>query len=99
MFVHNVFFWLKPGTPASVREAMIRDAHQELGRIPIVKHIFVGEPALTPREVVDNTYDVALSVVFDDRAGHDIYQAHEIHKAFTQRYKPDWQRITVYDFL
>jgi hypothetical protein len=53
---------------------------------------------MTPRPVVDNTYDVGLSVALDDRAGHDVYQEHALHKEFIARNQEHWQRVQVYDF-
>jgi hypothetical protein len=53
---------------------------------------------MTPREVVDNSYDVGLSVVMDDAAGHDVYQEHPLHKEFIARNKPNWKRVQIYDF-
>lgn len=98
MFVHLVFFWLTPNTPADIREQMRQDAVGMLKDIPTVKHVFAGKPAMTPREVVDNTYDVGLCVVFDDSAGHDAYQPHPIHKSFGGKYSKYWSKVKVYDF-
>jgi hypothetical protein len=53
---------------------------------------------MTPREVVDNTYDVGLCVALDDVAGHDVYQEHPLHKEFIARNKDHWQRVQIYDF-
>jgi hypothetical protein len=66
--------------------------------VPTVRTLYVGPPAMTPRPVVDNTYDVGLCVVMDDAAGHDVYQAHELHKQFIERNKDRWQRVLIYDF-
>src|SRR5688572_5199850 len=98
MFVHVVLFWLKPGTPESEREQIVKDANDLLKKIPSVRHIWTGRPAMTPREVVDNSYDVGLCVLYDDRAGHDLYQAHDLHVQFVARRKPTLQKIVVYDF-
>jgi hypothetical protein len=98
MFVHVVLFWLKPGAPAEARDNLLRDARELLGAIPTVRHIWVGRPAMTPRDVVDNSYDVGLCVVFDDAAGHDTYQPHERHSQFIARNSAHWQRVQVYDF-
>lgn len=40
---------------------------------------------MTPREVVDNSYVVGLTVILDDTAGHDVYQEHPLHKDFGAR--------------
>lgn len=98
MLIHTVLFWLKPQTSPRVREGMVADAHSDLSLIPAVRHLWSGRPAMTPRDVVDNSYDVGLCVVLDDQAGLDAYQPHELHHQFLAKYKPHWQRILVYDF-
>ena len=99
MFTHIVFFWLKDGQPAAEREALVKSCHELLSKIPTVRQLIVGKPAMTPRDVVDNSYDVAICVVLDDRAGHDIYQDHPLHTQFVNRHKPNWKRVQVYDFV
>lgn len=54
---------------------------------------------MTPREIVDNSYDVGLCVVLENAAAHDVYQQHPLHLQFIARNKAAWQRIQVYDFL
>jgi Stress responsive A/B Barrel Domain len=99
MFVHTVYFWLKPGTPESARGQLVRDCREYLGKIPTVRHLWAGIPAMTPREVVDNSYGVGLTVVLEDSAGHDVYQKHELHVQFIERNKQNWARVQVYDFV
>ena len=98
MFVHVVYFWTKDGTPDSAKQQLVEDCRKYLGDIPTVRHLWTGRPAMTPREVVDNSYDVGLCVVLDDSAGHDVYQEHPLHKEFIARNKPNWERVQVYDF-
>ena len=98
MFIHTVYFWLKEGTPEPAKEQLVADCKKYLGDIPTVKHLWTGRPAMTPREVVDNTYGVGLTVVLEDSAGHDIYQEHPLHKEFIVRNKEYWKRVQVYDF-
>ncbi len=98
MFIHHVYFWLKPGTSAAEREALARDCRTLLSEIPGVRHLWAGEPAMTPREVVDNSYDVGLCVILDDAKAHDVYQDHPRHKEFIARHKDHWGRVQVYDF-
>ena len=98
MFTHVVFFWLKHDSLAGAREQLLTDCRDLLGKIPDVRHFWTGPPAMTPRDVVDNTYDVGLCVVLDDVAGHDRYQTHALHLEFIARNKPHWQRVQVYDF-
>ena len=98
MFVHTVYFWLKDGTSEDARAQLMRDCREYLGKIPTVRHLWAGGPAMTPREVVDNTYDIGLCVVLDDSPGHDVYQVHELHKTFIERNKERWERVQIYDF-
>ncbi len=98
MFIHTVYFWTKPGTPDAARDQLMQDCHVLLAKIPTVRHLWAGVPAQTPREVVDNSYAVGLTVVLDDSAGHDIYQTHDLHLQFIARNKPHWQRVQIYDF-
>ena len=53
---------------------------------------------MTPREVVDNSYDVGLCCLFDDTAGHDAYQTHPLHDQFIERNKAHWAKVIVRDF-
>jgi hypothetical protein len=98
VFIHTVYFWLKRGAPGDARTKLIQDCREYLGRIPTARSLWAGPPAMTPRPVVDNTYDVGLSVALDDRAGHDLYQEHALHKEFIARNQEHWQRVQVYDF-
>lgn len=98
MFIHTVYFWMKSGSPDAARQQLVADAKELLGKIPTVRHLWAGRPAMTPREVVDNSYDVGLTVVLDDSPGHDVYQVHELHQQFIARNKAHWDRVQIYDF-
>jgi hypothetical protein len=98
VYTHVVLFWLKRDSPPGAGEQLADDCRNLLGRIPDVRHFWVGPPAMTPRDVVDNTFSVGLCVILDDAAGHDAYQTHPLHLEFIARNKPHWQRVVVYDF-
>jgi hypothetical protein len=99
MFIHTVFFWLSDKAPPTAREQLLHDCKKYLGKIPTVRHLFAGPPANTPRDVVDNSYSVGLTVILDDSAGHDVYQTHPLHGDFIAANKPNWKRVQVYDFI
>jgi hypothetical protein len=99
MFIHTVYFWLKPNTPSAAVDQLLADCHQLLTTIPSVRHLWAGRPANTPRDVVDNSYAVGLTVILEDSAGHDVYQTHEAHLQFIARHKANWQRVQIYDFV
>ena len=98
-FIHTVLFWLKPGTSEAAKQQVIDDCRRLLGSISTVRFLAVGEPAGTPREVVDNSYQIGLVVHFDDRAGHDAYQKAEPHLEFIRRNEAVWQRVQIYDLI
>jgi len=99
MFIHTVYFWLKPGASKTAQQQLVADCLAYLGKIPTVRHLWTGVPAMTPREVVDNSYAVGLTVVLDDAGGHDVYQEHSLHKVFIERNKAHWVQVQVYDFV
>jgi hypothetical protein len=99
MFVHTVYFWLRPDATVAERDQLINDCRELLGEIPAVVSIWAGVPAMTPRDVVDNSYGVGLTVVLEDSTGHDVYQEHPLHKDFIARNKQTWTRVQIYDFV
>jgi hypothetical protein len=47
--------------------------------------------------VNDRDFDVALHVVFKDKAAHDRYQADPRHLAFVEENKAHWKKVRVFD--
>jgi len=98
-FIHTVLFWLKEGTTELQTEQLLDDCKSLLGSISSVRFLGAGVPAGTPRDVVDNSYDVGLIVHFDDQAGHDLYRDAPAHLEFIERNQAIWERVQVYDTL
>ena len=98
MFIHQVCFWLKQGTPDTVREQLIADCRKYLGAVPTVRQLWAGPPHFSPREVVDNSYQVGLLVLLEDSKAHDVYQEHPSHLEFIARNKAHWEKVRVLDF-
>ena len=96
MFVHTVYFWLKPDITEEERSEFAKRA-SALATLPSAKHGWFGVPASTDRPVIDRTYSYGLAVVFDDLAGHDAYQVHPIHTHFLEL-KHLWTQVKIYDF-
>jgi len=95
MFVHSVYFWLKPELSVAEHTALVADMHT-LREVPSVRTGYIGTPAPTERPVIDSSYHYALVLVFDDKAGHDAYQEHPIHRAFADKWRTCWQ-VKIYD--
>ena len=49
------------------------------------------------RPVNDHDFSVALHVVFENKAAHDVYQTHERHVAYIEENKANWKRVRVFD--
>ena len=97
MLIHTVYFYMNADAGADAATRIITDCRELLTKIESVRHLWAGLPSGTPREVVDNSYGVGLIVIFDDMAGHDIYQDHPLHLEFIARNKASWARVQVYD--
>lgn len=98
MFSHVVVFWTDPANPNAADE-LIAGANQYLKPIPGVLHFHIGKMVKSPRAVVDQTYQVALNLVFPDKKGQDDYQVHPLHIDFVEKvFKRVCQKVVIYDF-
>ena len=96
-FFHTIFFWLREGAEAADAVRLAEGCRTHLTGIPGVLRLTAGFPAGTGRDVVDNSYGVALLVEFADSAAHDIYQDHPDHLRFIAECSRFWGRVQVYD--
>jgi hypothetical protein len=98
-YVHAVIFYLKKDAPEGEVEALIRDTHKLLAKIPTVRKLWVGRPAAksTPKFAVTD-YQVGLLVLFDNYEGLQAYLDHDLHTEYITRHGKYWDRVPVYDF-
>jgi hypothetical protein len=67
--------------------------------VPGVRLFHVGKMAGSHRPVVDQTYQVALNLTFDNKKDQDDYQTHPSHLEFVEKvFKVNCARVAVYDF-
>jgi hypothetical protein len=98
MFSHVVIFWTHANKPNAVAE-LIAGAEKYLKAIPGVLQFHIGRMAGSPRPVVDQSYQVALNIIFPDRKAQDDYQVHPQHIEFVEKaFKPNCAKVVVYDF-
>jgi len=96
-FLHIVYFYpAENGTPEDANQ-LAAGCQKYLAGIPGVTRLQVGFPAGTPRDVVDNSYAVALLVELTDTHAHDVYQDHPDHNAFIAECRQYWSRVQIYD--
>jgi hypothetical protein len=94
---HMVFFTLKDRTDAN-RQRLVDSCRKYLGDHPGTVYFSVG--TLNPdlkREVNDREFDVALHLVFKDRASQDKYQDSPRHLQFIEESKGLWAKVRVFD--
>jgi hypothetical protein len=98
MFSHVVIFWTDPDRPKAADD-LIAGARKYLAPLPGIVHFHVGNMAPSQRPVVDQSYQVALNVVFESKQAQDDYQVHPLHLEFVEKvFKPNCRRVVVYDF-
>jgi len=98
MFSHIVIFWTDPAKPNATEE-LVAGAEKYLRPISGLRLFHVGRMASSHREVVDQSYQVALNLTFDTKQAQDDYQVHPLHIEFVEKvFKPNCQRAVIYDF-
>jgi quinol monooxygenase YgiN len=96
MIAHNVYFTLHDRRPAAV-QAMIEDCHRDLARLPGIVFYAAGTCADADRSSSEADFDVALHVVFQDRAALDAYMIAPKHVAFMEKYEANWKDVCAFD--
>ena len=98
MFSHVVIFWTDPANPTSADE-LLAGIEKYLKPIPGVLSFHAGKMVGSPRPVVDQSYQIALNLVFPNKKAQDDYQVHPLHLEFVEKaFKPNCAKCVVYDF-
>lgn len=98
MLSHVVIFWTRPEIP-NAADALIAGAEKYLRPIPLAQSFHVGRMIPSHRAVVDQSYQVAIHLLFADKAAEEAYQVHPLHLDFVEKvFKPNCQRATIFDF-
>lgn len=94
---HAVYFTLKDRTAES-RQQLVKGCQELLSGHPGTVYFAAGVLAEEfERDVNDRDFDVALLIVFRDKAAHDVYQTSPRHQKFIEQYKDLWQTVRVFD--
>lgn len=95
---HVVLVWLNEPGNAAVEEKMIAAARTFPKEIPGILSMSIGDALPSPREVVDDSFDLALVMRFRDKASLDAYEKHPVHvKAVKEVLAPNASKLKVYD--
>jgi hypothetical protein len=98
MLTHHVLFWLKSETTEEQKSAF-RAGLESLRGVETVEELYIGTPAPISRAVVDTTYTFSLNIIFKDLEGHDVYQVHDLHKAFLEEFRVLFDKVVIYDAM
>jgi hypothetical protein len=97
MIAHMVYFSLKDNS-AAAKEKLVAACKKYLSKHPGEVFFAAGTLAAEfDRPVNDRDFDVALHIVFRDRAAHDTYQDAPRHKQFIDENKVSWKKVRVFD--
>jgi hypothetical protein len=97
MLAHDVYFSLKDKSPEG-KEKLVAACKKYLAGHPGTVWFSAGPLAGEfQRDVNDRDFDVALHVVFKDKAAHDAYQTAERHLKFIEESQDLWEKVRVFD--
>ena len=97
MIGHMVFFKLKDATAAN-KKKLVDACNKYLSNMDGVAFFSAGVLADELNQPVnDRDWDVALHVVFTDKAAHDKYQTHANHLKFIAENKDLWTKVRAFD--
>lgn len=94
---HMVYFKLKDNTPEA-RQKLVAACEKYLADHDGV--VFFSAGAIADdfkRDVNDRDWDVALHLVFADKAAYDKYAVHKEHLKFIDENKANWAKVRVFD--
>jgi hypothetical protein len=94
---HDVYFALKDNSDAAVAK-LVASCKKLLTGHPGAVSFSVGTLAKEmKRPVNDQDFDVALHIVFENKAAHDTYNDSETHKQFVAENKDSFKKVRVFD--
>jgi hypothetical protein len=99
MIVHNVFFTLKEGN-AENRKKLVASCKKLLTKHEGEVYFAAGPIAEEFKASVnDRDFDVALTIVFKNKAAHDKYQPNKRHQEFITENKASFKAVRVFDSI
>lgn len=98
MFVHHVYFYMKPDASEADRVAL-RAGIESLTKIEAIKNWHIGTPAPTDRPVIERGYTFSWLALFENGPDQEVYQNHPVHLEFVKNCSHLWTKVVVYDSI
>lgn len=96
---HVVMVWLKEPGNEQQRAEFIK-ASEQLNDLPGIVNRHVGVVLPSERNIVDDTFDVAVTVTMESKAALKAYLNNPKHKKILkEKIKPLTNRVVAYDFI
>ena len=96
---HVVLVWLKDPGNAAMRSKFVA-ASKALNDLPGIVNRQVGIVMPSDRAIVDDTFDVGMTVTLKNKKAMQAYMQNPKHKKIVQeQLKPMVNRIVIYDFI
>lgn len=96
---HVVMVWLKEPGNERQRAEFIK-ASEQLNSFPGIINRHVGVVYPSERGIVDDTFDVAVTVTMESKAALTAYLNNPLHKKILkEQIKPLTNRVVAYDFI
>ncbi|MEH6657731.1 MAG: Dabb family protein [Leeuwenhoekiella marinoflava] len=96
-FAHVVYFWLKNPDNQEDCRAFEASLKKFLSTSEYAQTKFIGQPANTPREVVDNSWTYSIILTFPSKEVQAKYQQEPVHLKFIEESEHLWEKVQVYD--
>ena len=98
-FEHVVLFYLKNPESQKDKDKLEKGLRDLIKASEFIVSAHLGVPAMTDREVVDNSYSFNYTVTFNSKEDQDKYQVEEVHLEFIDEYKELWDKVIIYDSI
>jgi hypothetical protein len=98
-FIHVVYFWLKEDLTDEQLQRFEAEGLVKLATCPTIQKVYYGPPAMSPRDIVDNSYSYAWICHFKNKADQDAYQEEPIHLKFIEDFSSMWTKVQIFDNL
>jgi hypothetical protein len=97
LLAHDVYFTLKDDSKAA-QMRLVKACQKYLSDHPGTVWFDAAVPVKEhDREVNDREFDVALHLLFKNKAAHDAYQKAAKHHTFIEENQANWEKVRVFD--